>query len=286
MIPEEGGDYPFADAAVSFGRIHTAVQEGLEKATCHLTAHDLEGLVARQNGWPRRRVREAIRDLIARGVLEYIYTFGQSYLELSFHHPVDVSPRFTIVPPTQNISAQPDRHYLTIAPGASFGCGRHATTRLALNALETGWDHLQGFQWKTPPAVIDIGTGSGILAIASACLGAAPVLALDIDACARSEARRNIRMNAGATAVIVSGQPLESVQEDFNIVMANLRLPTLAAYAGWMRAHLRSPGCAVVSGFRNEEWMRLQQVFAEQDLGAIGYQDEQGWAAGVFCCPN
>ncbi len=281
----EGRDQPFVDAAVSSGRLHKALQEGLENATCRLTAHDLEGLVARQNGWPRRRVRQAIRDLIVQGVLEYIYIFGQTYLELSFHHPVDVSPRFTIVPPTTTIASdQTDRHYLTIAPGASFGCGRHATTRLALHALETAWDCLQGFQWKTPPAVIDIGTGSGILAIAAACLGAAPVVALDIDTCARSEARQNIHMNAKAAAITVSGQSLESVHREFNMVMANLRLPTLVSYAGWMRVHLRPPGCAVVSGFRKEEWMRLQKVFEQQGFDTLGYLDRQGWAAAAFSC--
>jgi len=278
----DGGDHPAVHPAVSFGRIQNAVQEGLENATCRLTAHDLEGLVAHQKGWPRRLVRRAIRDLIAQGVIEYIYIFGQSYLELSFHHPVDVSPRFTIAPPTTTTSVPPDRHYLTIAPGASFGCGRHPTTRLALHALETAWDCLQGFELKSPPAVLDIGTGSGILAIAAACLGAARVRALEIDACARSEARQNIRLNAKAAVITVSGQALESVQEDFNMMMANLRLPTLVSYAGWMRAHLRSPGYVVVSGFRQTEWMRLEKVFEDKGFDTIGYQDRQGWAAAVF----
>ena len=229
-------------------------------------------------------VRSAIRGLIEQGILEYTYTFGQSYLVMSFRHPVDVSPLFTIIPPDYAGDMSSHRHRIAIAPGVSFGSGRHPTTRLALGALEEGWFYLRSRGLSSIQKVIDIGTGSGILAIAASCLGAEAIMALDVDACARSEARMNIDLNPkAATAVAVSDTPLASIEKRFDLVMANLRLPTLIHLSAWIQSHLRSVGCAVVSGFREEEWDRLQACYARQGFHSLWQGSMAGWSAGVFC---
>jgi ribosomal protein L11 methyltransferase len=248
-----------------------------------LTFSDLERQVAHQENCPRADVRAAIRGLIEQGILEYRYTFGQSYIAMSFRNPVDVSAQFTIVPPdyTGNLPTHPYR--IAIAPGVSFGSGRHPTTRLALQVLEEGWLYLGSNGLSFAPSVMDIGTGSGILAIAASCLGAALVMALDVDACARSEARLNIDLNPkAADVVVVSDTPLASIEKRFDMVIANLRLPTLIQISGWIQAHLQCDGCVVVSGFREEEWDRLLACYADQGFHSMGHHSMAGWSAGLF----
>jgi ribosomal protein L11 methyltransferase len=228
-------------------------------------------------------VRAAIRGLIEQGALEYRYTFGQSYLAMSFRKPVDVSARFTIVPPDYSGNLPTHQYRIAIAPGVSFGSGRHPTTRLALRALEEGWVHLASNGLSSVPSVIDIGTGSGILAIAASCLGAESVMALDVDACARSEARMNIDLNPrAAVAVSVSDTPLASIENRFDLVIANLRLPTLIHISDWIQAHLQRNGCVVVSGFREDEWDRLLARYADQGFFSVWQRDLAGWSAGLF----
>ena len=264
------------------GGIRQTVYEGVANAQSRMTASALERSVAQTESCSRRLVRDAIRWLIEEGLLEYRYTFGQSYLSLSFRRPVDVSSRFTIIPPGHVGKLPPERIPIAIAPGASFGDGRHPTTRLALQGLEAAWSSLLAWGGKPPRCVIDIGTGSGILAIAAACLGAASVLALDVDACARSEAEQNIRLNPEAVRVSVADRPIAAIDTVFDLVLANLRLPTLAQLGDWIHGHLTSPGCAVVSGCREEEWAHLTKCFAHYDLRSGWQGTLAGWSGGIF----
>lgn len=262
--------------------IRNVVFEAVVNAQQRTTARDLERDIANREGCPRSVVQSAIRDLIETGLLEYRYTFGQSYLAMSFFHPVDVSSRFTIVPPGFTGKIPSPRIPIVIAPGVSFGDGRHPTTRLALQALEMAWSRLQQGRSKDGTVAVDIGTGTGVLAIAAACLGVDTILALEIDACARSEAQKNIALNPLAAGIQVGDRPLETLDGPFDLVMANLRLPTLVSIADWMVAHLNPAGCAVVSGCREEEWERLSTVYTQKGLRVGGQAAMAGWSGGVF----
>lgn len=246
------------------------------------TARELERHIARLEACPRALVRSAIRRLITQGLLEYSYTFGQSYLVISFRHPVDVGRGFTIMPPDYSGPMAPHRLPLVIGPGVSFGSGRHPTTRLALRALENSWSHIRADRAVPGGAVIDIGTGSGILAIAAARLGAETVMALDWDPCARSEAIHNIALNHGLPAITVSNRPLESLQSRFDLVIANLRLPTLAQLADWIVLHLNPGGYVVVSGVKTEELPGLVTLYGNHMFEPIWQRQEAGWTACVL----
>jgi len=271
------------NARCSPAHIQKKVHQQVVDARRRLTFYDLERQIALLEDCPRSLVRSAIRSLIEQGILEYTYTFGQSYLVMSFRNPVDVSPLFTIIPPGYAGDIASHRHRITIAPGVSFGSGRHPTTRLALRALEEGLLYLRLRGLSSIQTAIDIGTGSGILAIAASCLGAETVMALDVDACARSEARMNIDLNPRAGAVVsVSDTSLAAIQQRFDLVMANLRLPTLIHLSAWIQSHLRSVSCVVVSGFREEERDRLHACYARQGFHSLWQGDMTGWSAGLF----
>ncbi len=263
--------------------IRNAIQDRIFNAGRHHTMRDLVHEIAQQQNCSRSVVQSALRRLIAEGVLEYHYTFGQSYLGVSFAHPVELTSRFTIVPPGHAGQMPPAKIPLVIAPGIAFGDGRHATTCLALCALDKGWGHFRQHNPDAAIRAVDIGTGSGILAIAAASLGAARVLALDIDACARTEALHNVRLNPKAVAVVhVTDSAAESLDERFDLIMANLRLPTLAGLVGWVRNCLSPRGCVVVSGCREEEWPHLVGIYDAKGLHPLWQNASRGWAGGVF----
>lgn len=274
-----GEDHQAPDLAA---RIRDIVQDKIVNARRRRTMRDLVHEIALHQNCPRSVVHSTVRMMIEDGFLEYRYTFGQSYLALSFRQPVALSPRFTIIPPDFVQDIPPPIIPIAIAPGVSFGDGRHPTTRLALQALDE-WTYCQGWNPSVPPMVIDIGTGSGILAIAAAYLGAAGVIALDIDACARSEARHNIRLNPKIEGrVHVADCPLESIEQRFDLVMANLRLPTLAGLAGWVRDRLNPSACVVVSGCREDEWERLTVIYRARGLHTLWQGFIGGWAGGLL----
>jgi ribosomal protein L11 methyltransferase len=261
--------------------VHDKVAESRRR----LTFKDLEKQIAAIDGVPKSLVRTAIRSLIEAGILEYRYTFGQSYLELSFRHPVEVGNVFTIVPPGYTGQLPPHRLPIAISPGVSFGSGRHPTTRLSLQALESTWAYRTLHDMAAVQSVLDIGTGSGILAIAASCLGASTITALDIDACARTEAHVNIGLNPGAEGILVSDRPLSSFNSRFDLVIANLRLPTLVALSGWVASHLASSGCLVVSGFRGEEQDRLLACYADHGFRPLWQKALAGWCAALLGVP-
>lgn len=273
------------DAHLPLDAIQQRIHDKVAESRRRLTFKDLERQLTAIDGVPKPFVRTAIRSLIEAGILEYRYTFGQSYLELSFRNPVDVSDVFTIVPPGYSGKLSPHRLPIAIAPGVSFGSGRHPTSRLSLQALESTWAYRTLHGMHAVQSVMDIGTGSGILAIAASCLGASTITALDIDACARSEARLNVGLNPGAKGVQVSDRPLSSFNDRFDLVIANLRLPTLVALSEWVASHLAPSGCLVVSGFRDEEQDRLFACYADQGFQPLWQRALAGWGAALLGVP-
>lgn len=116
----------------------------------------------------------------------------------AYFKPVRVTERLTIKPTWEDYEPGPEEIVLALDPGMAFGTGTHATTALCLKILER--------YVKPGMEVIDVGTGSGILAIAAAKLGAGRVLALDLDPVAVSSATENVRINglAGRIEVVQS----------------------------------------------------------------------------------
>ena len=107
--------------------------------------------------------------------------------------PVKVTDHLVIRPPWEEYAAQPGETVITIYPGMAFGTGRHASTLLCLRALEQVWEE-QPPRSGSPWQVLDVGTGTGILALAAARYGA-EVLAIDLDPEAVAAALENVRLN-------------------------------------------------------------------------------------------
>jgi ribosomal protein L11 methyltransferase len=137
------------------------------------------------------------------------------------------------------------RTVILLDPRSAFGTGGHGTTEGCLRALER--------LIKGGETVLDIGTGTGILAIAARKLGASHVAAVDIDPAACAETRKNIALNgiAGGIAVIAGG--IESANGRYDVIAANLRTPLLVDLMDEMTERLARGGHAILSGIMEAE---------------------------------
>lgn len=153
--------------------------------------------------------------------------------------PVDVGERFTILPPWEE--KKKGRINLCIDPAMAFGTGHHETTRSCLVLIEqyAGKSGLNSF--------LDLGTGTGILAIAAAKLGYHHIVGVDTDPLAVDAACKNIRDNDAAHIIIREGS-LSDLKETFDMVAANLISGILVRLAPELSACMNPGGFAIVSG--------------------------------------
>src|SRR5262249_6287614 len=143
-----------------------------------------------------------------------------------------VGKRLVIVPSWRRYRPKAGDVVLDLDPGMAFGTGVHPTTRLCLHLLE---------RYLTPDArVLDLGTGSGILAIAAAKLGAARVTAVDLDATAARVAAENVARNEVEDVVDVAEGELAGVDRAarFELILANINLRVIRAVVPTLAAHL------------------------------------------------
>jgi len=179
----------------------------------------------------------------------------------------------TVAPPWDLPNAPDDQHIvIVIDPSMGFGTGHHQTTRLCLALLQSIPVEGRG--------LIDVGTGSGVLAIAGWELGATPVTALDNDPDAIQNADENVAHNGGAAAIDVSCQELASFDgAQAQIVTANLTAAVLIAHAPRLRALLAPGGALIVSGFSPLEQAEVVAAFGlPLDSGRV----EGEWAAALL----
>jgi len=162
---------------------------------------------------------------------------------------------------------------LRIDPGMAFGTGQHPTTAMCLRALE---EHV-----RPGASVLDIGTGSGILALAAAKLGAARVLALDIDPQAVKAATENVAANGVAGVVEVREGPHEGGGERYDVIVANISGLALERLAAAMAASLAAGGVLIASGFLEDAAAGLARVFTEAGLTVRETLEEGVWRAIV-----
>jgi ribosomal protein L11 methyltransferase len=180
--------------------------------------------------------------------------------------PFPVGERFYLVPDWRDDPAPCGRIRLRIHAGLACGTGTHPATQLCLRAMER---HV-----RDGMSVIDVGTGSGILAEAARLLGADPVLACDIDPDAAGVARQNLAESIFHVPVFAgSVRSVRSTAVD--AVLANLNLATLQTIKADLCRIVRKDGILVLSGFPEEESPLVTALFARPVREAL---EQDGWA--------
>ncbi len=263
-------------------QIRRYITAAIAVSPAKLTPSVLGQSLSEKYGLARKQIKAVIRNLVSDGELAYTYQFGSTYLELSFNRPRRVSQFVVLHPPGHSFFPGPDEAVVQIQPGASFGDGRHPTTRLALRGIEMVLRRQCAGSSFSRAVVLDVGCGSGVLVIAAVCLGAAAGLGIDFDECALAEARQNVRLNALENRIEISGRPLEAIHDRFRMVTANLRYPSLNQLRSQLSSLTASGGVLVISGIRTLELNDLLQFYAEKQWFCRWRGTEAGWAGVVL----
>jgi ribosomal protein L11 methyltransferase len=186
--------------------------------------------------------------------------------------PLPIGTRFLVVPPWESAAREAGRLTLVIEPARAFGTGHHATTAGCLVQLE------KIVASEAPASAIDLGTGSGILAIAAACLGVARVLAVDEDPDAVSAARANAALNgvAGciscrvADAAVVTGEPAP-------LVLANLLSAAHLRLAPSYARQVAPDGRVVLGGLLDAEAPTVAAELGHHGFDGADVTSIDGW---------
>ncbi|MCZ8536079.1 50S ribosomal protein L11 methyltransferase [Paenisporosarcina quisquiliarum] len=181
-----------------------------------------------------------------------------------YYHPVKISERFTIVPTWETYEpVSTDELIIELDPGMAFGTGTHPTTVMCLQALEK--------TVKPGDYVTDIGTGSGVLAIGAALLGAKHVHALDLDEVAVRSAKINVKLNkVQNTTEVVHGNLLDTVNEPSDVVVANILAEIIMSFTQDAFKVVKEGGLYITSGI-----IGAKKDDVKQSLEAAGFIIEE-----------
>lgn len=263
--------------------VREAVRAAIAASASKLSIGDLQRMVRETGRCDRRLVHAVIRELVAEGELAYAEVNGRTVIEPSFDRPVRVSQRIVLAPPQRSTASESPRDVtVLLQAGAAFGDGRHPSTRLALDGIDTAHCRFMAGMDPAGEAVLDIGTGSGVLVIAAVLLGFDRGVGLDIDSAARAEASANVALNALAGRILIADRPLEELQGRFAMVAANLRWPTLKRLRDRISALLMPEGVLVSAGLQPAELNVAVRWYAVAGYECRWSRSLHGWSAAVL----
>jgi len=227
-------------------------------------------------------IKEAINNLII-----YNIDIGMNKVSISevneeewatawkkYYNPVKISEKFTIVPTWEDYTpVNTDELIIELDPGMAFGTGTHPTTVMCIQALER--------TVQPGDRVVDVGTGSGVLSIAAAKLGASKVEAMDLDDVAVQVAKLNIKLNkVQEVATVSQNNLLDGVAEGADIVVANILAEVILRFADDAGKIVKNGGYFITSGIIQQKkevvkdaminaGFEIEEIIAMEDWVAI-----------------
>jgi ribosomal protein L11 methyltransferase len=240
-----------------------------------------------------------LRESVTRELISYLAALGQLFPDQEITPPtitavksenwavmwkdnfktMEVGESLIVTPPWLPIS-HPGKHVVIIEPAEAFGTGSHETTQSCLVLLE------QAIQESSDakPSALDVGCGSGILAIAAFKLGASPVTAIDNDPVAVRAALKNAELNNVSDRILFTTQPVEELKGSYSIVAANLDFNTFKKNADRLVRLFQDR--LIVSGITDKQWPEVKET-AER-LGLVLEREiaAEEWRSGLFRSRN
>jgi ribosomal protein L11 methyltransferase len=193
--------------------------------------------------------------------------------------PRRVDDDLVIAPAWQDVSSGAGTMVVRIEPGGAFGLGDHPTTLLSLRAVRRLLDDDAGDGID----VIDVGCGTGVIAVTAAVLQDRPVRAIDVASAAVEATIGNARRNGVADRVHVDVTALADVDDDYDVVVANILAPTLVSLSADLRRVTRPSGRLVISGILVGSHQHVLDALAPMEVERTDEAD--GWAAVVLRHP-
>ncbi len=184
-----------------------------------------------------------------------------------------VGKSFWVTPPWLQPPKNSRREVITIEPGMAFGTGTHATTRGCLEFIERAAGAFRGKAFDA----LDVGTGSGILAIALAKSGAKRVWALDNDPVALQVARENLSRNGVAGNIHLTRTGLSRIGRSFSVVVANLTAETILGLADRLTKKVKPKGFLILSGILQKQAGAVALRFGAEGFVLVQRKREKGW---------
>jgi len=197
-----------------------------------------------------------------------------------YFKPLRISRDIVIKPTWERYAPVGRDIVIDIDPGMAFGTGQHPSTRMCINAMEEIIPKDRSFEKWT---ALDVGTGTGILAISAAKLGADRVVAVDIDLKAVEIAEKNAAINRVEERIEILNQDVLTFQGRFNLIIANLTASTLIPLRSHLFGMLEPGGYLVLSGIIEKDAPMVEETFLRQE-GVSSHQvlTEKEWVCFVL----
>lgn len=225
------------------------------------------------------RIREKIQELSDFGIrndpfrVDYKLVREEDWANSwkKYYKTMKVGERIIIKPLWEEYDAGPGELVVEMDPGMAFGTGTHETTRLCVELLQ---EYIQGGE-----TVFDVGTGSGILAITAARLGAEKVLAIDLDPVAVDSAKINVNYNDLSQITVKEGNLLDEAEGGADVIIANIIADVIIAMAPDLKRLMKPGGIFIGSGIISFREEAVREALEASGFTILQVRDDNDWRA-------